>query len=187
MSGGYAYGDPEPVEECGCCGGEARAEHCDVGIGYAQISEFVCVQCGASPEWNGGAMVWVEPDLPSGLGQRVTGYHITASGHVFETTFDQDHEVLYRRMRTSRSEQVSGGAVRITNLEGFAVDLPPFMSARAKRALSRVLKKADWSWGDPYVMRWGENRGEEMTRSALATAVSLLPEGSVPPAESPSP
>ncbi|RUU97855.1 hypothetical protein EOB36_25470 [Mesorhizobium sp. M6A.T.Cr.TU.017.01.1.1] len=81
MSGGYGYGDSEPVEECGCCGGLARAEFCDVGVGYAQVSEYRCTQCGASPttvrDGAGRYVVsWEQPSSPSSLGEVVTGYLI---------------------------------------------------------------------------------------------------------------
>jgi len=180
MSGGYVYGDKEPVEECGCCGGEARAEYCDVGIGYAQVSEFRCIECGATPEWKDGKSVWTEPERPSERGERVTGYLITASGNVHETTFEQDHQWLFDRMGTTQSREIANGAVRITNLEGFAIDLPPFMTQRARRALARIVKDAEWKWGSPYVMRWGAGRGEFMTRAELAVAVSKLPEAPAP-------
>lgn len=44
---GYCYGEPELTAECGCCGGEARAEWCDVGVGNVQITPFQCLDCDA--------------------------------------------------------------------------------------------------------------------------------------------
>ena len=168
---GYAYGDKEPIEECGCCGGEARAEFCDVGVGYARVSVYRCTECGASP----GRGEWEVPPSPSSIGEIVTGYLILPSGSVLETTFDRDHQHLYRTMRTNLSLLLSRGAARITNLEGFAVDLPSFMSPRVKRALLRTLKNADLSWGLPYVMAAGAGRGREMSIYELMKEVSRLP------------
>lgn len=185
--GGYAYGESPPVTECGRCGGEAHAEYCDVGVGYVQASEFMCSSCGAVPIREEGHTVWKSPPSPTVRGEAVTGYVVTAEGFVIETTFDHDHEWLFRRMGTNRSRLVSDGGVRITNLEGFAIDLPPFMSRRARRALARVLKAADWSWGDPYVLPWGADRGREMSRGELAAFVSRLPESRPETASAPSP
>lgn len=195
MSGGYVYGESEPVEECGCCGGEARAEFCDVGVGYAQVSEFMCTECGAFPQERQAAdgtwtCDWVRPPSPSERGEHVTGYLVRENGTVFETTFDEDHAVLYARMRTSLSALLSRGAARITNLEGYAIDLPASMPAKAKRALGRVVKeigRREEGWGLPYVMARGWERGQEMTVAELMAEVSRLPESPAAGAEGPLP
>jgi len=194
MSGGYCYGEVEPREACGCCGGEARAEFCDVGVGYVQVSEFACTECGASPEHRRSAtgewiVEWIRPPSPSECGMRVTGYLVRENGNVFETTFDEDHQVLYARMNTSLSGLLSRGAARITNLEGYAIDLPAFMPAKAKRAFGRVVKQidAEGRWGLPYVKMAASTFGREMTRAELMAEVAGLPEGEALETEVPVP
>lgn len=190
MSGGYVYGESEPCEECGACGGEARAEFCDVGVGYVQVSEFVCTECGAVPEERRGAdglwaREWVRPPSPSSRGERVTGYLIRENGSVFETTFDEDHQHLYAMMKTNLSRLLAKGSARITNLEGYAIDIPAFMPPKAKRALARTVREIgrhDSRWGLPYVKRADEQSGREMTHAELMAVLSRLPE-SPPPLE----
>lgn len=48
MSGGYAYEDDEPVENCPYCATPCRADFVDVGVGFTQCGPFHCEQCGAS-------------------------------------------------------------------------------------------------------------------------------------------
>ena len=48
MSGGYAYGDNEPVEHCPYCNTVCRADFVDVGIGYVQCGPYFCDKCFAS-------------------------------------------------------------------------------------------------------------------------------------------
>lgn len=183
MSGEYTYGEKEPTESCGCCGGPAYAEFCDVGVGMVQIEPYHCSLCGAVEPSIGSD--WVRPPKPSERGERVTGYLIDEHGTAFETTFDDDHRELYARMRTSWSELRARGCVRITNLEGYAIELPPFMTARTRKALSGTLKVIGEDaatvvggrrpWGPPYVLKAGEWRGAEMTHAELMSAVSRLP------------
>lgn len=48
MSGGYAYGEPEPKERCPYCGALCCADFVDIGVGYQQCGPFHCERCGAS-------------------------------------------------------------------------------------------------------------------------------------------
>lgn len=176
---GYTYGEQEPTEECELCGGEAVAEFCDVGVGMVQMSPFHCFDCGADldPLVDGKRLNgWVLPEQPSARGERVTGYYITPKGAALEMTFDEDHSEFNRRMGTSTSALLSKGWIRITKLEGYAIDVPQFLTTQSRRALGRVMKiiEAD-GMGDPYVMMHGENRGNEMPRRAVMYLVSRLP------------
>ncbi|MNU37789.1 hypothetical protein D3C71_264470 [compost metagenome] len=177
---GYTYGEQVPIEECGLCGGHARAEFCDVGVGMVQIEPFHCLDCGAelNPLVNGEYLPgWVLPAPPSSRGERVTGYYITSKGTPLEMTFDDDHDAFNRRAGTSTSELLWRGWIRITLLEGYAIDLPQFMSTKARRTLGRVLKtiEAESEMGDPYVRMQGEDFGSEMPRPSIMSLVSRLP------------
>ncbi len=177
---GYAYGEQIPTEECGLCGGHARAEFCDVGVGMVQIEPFHCLDCGAelNPLVNGEYLSgWVLPPSPSSRGERVTGYYITSKGTPIEMTFEDDHDSFNRRAGTSTSELLWRGWIRITKLEGYAIDLPRFMTTKARRALGRVMKtiEAEDEMGDPYVKMQGEDFGAEMPRSSVMSLVSRLP------------
>lgn len=177
---GYRYEDEQPVEECGLCGSEAHAEFCDVGVGRVQISPFHCFGCGAELEplgANGEHLSGWHLIRPSDRGERVTGYYITHVGGVLEMTFDDDHDAFNRRMGTSTSRLLLDGWVRITKMEGYAIDLPTFMSAKTRRALARVMKDIETGddLGDPYVRTHGHDFGSEMTRLSLMSAVSRLP------------
>jgi hypothetical protein len=177
---GYCYGENQPTEECGLCGGEAHAEFCDVGVGMVQIAPFHCMGCGAelNPLGPDGQHLsgW-HLQRPSERGERVTGYYITHVGGVLEMTFDDDHDAFNRRMGTTTSRLLSEGWVRITKLEGYAIDLPGFMTSRSRRALLRVMKQieAEDAMGDPYVMIHGETRGDEMPMRTVMSLVSRLP------------
>jgi hypothetical protein len=48
MSGGYAYGEHEPVEKCPYCGAHCRADFVDIGVGMQQCGPYHCDNCGAS-------------------------------------------------------------------------------------------------------------------------------------------
>lgn len=180
---GYTYGEREPVEECPCCGGKAYAEFCDVGVGMVQIEPYVCSDCGTSEEhtvrvqqpdgsWR---WTWQRPLRPSKRGENVTGHIIRPNGFIFEMTFDEDHAAFVRRMKTSMSALLANGCIRTTNLEGFCIDLPPFMTREARRALKKVLDEVSEKWGRPYVRRFGETFGRDMSRGELAAAISRLP------------
>lgn len=187
--GGYCYGESEPTEECGLCGGEAFAEFCDVGVGMVQMSPYHCMGCGASlnPRLSNGEYAdgWMMPEQPSERGEKVTGYYITPSGHRFEMTFHDGHQEFNYRIRTTTSALLSRGWVRITNLEGFAVDLPPHMSKPTRRALKKTLEDLDNErrWGNPYVLASGADHGEEMDWRAVMSLVSRLPEDAITPLE----
>jgi hypothetical protein len=107
----------------------------------------------------------------------VTGFYITHTGFVIEMTFDEGHLEFNERTRTSTSARLGQGWTRITNLEGFAIDLPPTMSLKARRALSATLKHIDavYTWGTAYVVQSGDDFGREMTRSEIMHVVSKLP------------
>lgn len=169
---GYGYGQTAPVEKCGCCDGEAHAEFCDVGVGYVQIGPYACSECGATLDRDGA---WKEREQPSDRGERVTGYLILPNGNVFETTWNEDHQYLYEVLNTSRSSILYGGGVRITNLEGYAIELPSFMTDRVRRALVRTLKQADERWGLPYVLPAGACAGRTMSRPEFMALVAGLP------------
>lgn len=177
---GYCYGEASPTEECGLCGSDAHAEFCDVGVGMVQISPYHCMGCGAelNPLGPDGDHLpgWVL-SRPSERGERVTGYYITHIGGVIEMTFDDDHDAFNARMGTTTSRLLMDGWVRITKLEGYAIDLPTFMSAKTRRALSRVMKQIEAAddMGDPYVKVQGHEFGNEMPRQAVMSAVSRLP------------
>lgn len=176
---GYTYGEQVPTEECGLCGGHARAEFCDVGVGMVQIEPFHCLDCGAelNPLVNGEHLPgWVLPAPPSSRGERVTGYYITSQGTPLEMTFDDDHDAFNRRAGTSTSELLRRGWIRITKLEGYAIDLPEHMTTKARRTLVRVMKIIDAEgMGNPYVMRLGADRGTEMPLAMVMSFVSRLP------------
>jgi len=171
--GGYCYGEPEPVEDCPCCGGEAFAEYCDVGVGMVQIEPFRCSVCGAIESMQNPG--WEVPPKPSELGQEVTGYFINEKGYVFETTFRNGHAELFAAMKSSWPAQRAKGCVRITCLEGYAIDLPPFMTDATRRALSKTLKEIGERWGLAYVVEAGEIFGGMRTRSRIMSIVSRLP------------
>ncbi|NTF17691.1 hypothetical protein G6L37_04710 [Agrobacterium rubi] len=109
----------------------------------------------------------------------MTGYYITHVGGVIEMTFDDDHDAFNRRIGTTTSRLLMDGWVRITKLEGYALDLPPFMTAKTRRALSKVLKQIEDTdeMGDPYVKLHGNQFGNEMPRQSVMSAVSRLPVG----------
>jgi hypothetical protein len=178
---GYCYGEKTPTEECGICGGEACAEFCDVGVGMVQIGPFHCMGCGAqlNPLGPDGQHLpgWQLPSPPSSRGERVTGYYITHGGAVLEMTFDDDHDSFNKRMSTTTSRLLADGWVRITKLEGYAIDLPAFMTSKTRRALSRTLKviEAEEDLGEPYVKMSGETYGEFIPRIAFMSLVSRLP------------
>lgn len=48
MSGGYAYGDHEPTENCPYCGTVCRADFVDVGVGFTQCGPYHCEACESS-------------------------------------------------------------------------------------------------------------------------------------------
>lgn len=48
MSGGYAYGEHEPTENCPYCDTVCRADFVDVGVGHQQCGPYHCENCGAS-------------------------------------------------------------------------------------------------------------------------------------------
>ena len=48
MSGGYAYGEPEPTRQCPYCKANCDADFVDVGIGYQQCGPYHCDNCEAS-------------------------------------------------------------------------------------------------------------------------------------------
>ena len=48
MSGGYLYGESEPIEPCPYCGTPCRADFVDVGVGMTQCGPYHCEHCGAS-------------------------------------------------------------------------------------------------------------------------------------------
>ncbi|MCS4089193.1 hypothetical protein [Rhizobium sp. BK176] len=179
--GGYCYGEAEPAEECGLCGGDAYAEFCDVGVGMVQISPYHCGDCGSSlsPLLPDGSYAngWVPPPTASERGARVTGYYITHVGHVIEMTFDEGHLEFDQRTGHTTSGRLYQGWVRITNLEGFAIDLPPAMSLKTRRSLAKIVKDIDTTqnWGVAYVMQSGSDRGQEMTRAQIMSVASRLP------------
>lgn len=175
---GYCYGEPEPTAECGCCGGEARAEWCDVGVGNVQITPFQCLDCDAvlDPIVDGVRMEgWIPAEAPRA--GAVTGYYVNDRGIVVDMTFDRGHAEYNALMDTTTSALLARGWVRITNLEGYAIDLPCFMTARTRRALSDLMKRIDNEarWGLPYVMASGAQHGREMTYLEAMAIVSALP------------
>jgi hypothetical protein len=178
---GYSYSESEPTEECGLCSGTAYAEFCDVGVGMVQMAPYHCGDCGAelSPLGPDGKHLdgWVPARPASERGERVTGYYITHQGSAIEMTFDQGHREFNERTRTSTSSRLARGWVRITNLEGFAIDLPSAMTGKTRRTLARLLKEiaeAD-QWGTAYVFAGSGHPGGEMTRLEIMTLVSSLP------------
>lgn len=48
MSGGYAYGQHEPTENCPYCSAVCRADFVDIGVGFQQCGPYHCTDCGAS-------------------------------------------------------------------------------------------------------------------------------------------
>lgn len=48
MSGGYAYGEHEPTENCPYCATVCRADFVDIGVGFQQCGPYHCDNCGAS-------------------------------------------------------------------------------------------------------------------------------------------
>lgn len=48
MSGGFAYGEPEPKERCPYCNALCCADFVDVGVGMVQCGPYHCEACGAS-------------------------------------------------------------------------------------------------------------------------------------------
>jgi hypothetical protein len=178
---GYCYGEATPVEECGLCGGPAYAEFCDVGVGMVQIEPFHCIGCGGelNPLGPDGRHMpgWQLPRPPSSRGERVTGYYISHLGGILEMTFDNDHDAFNRRAETTTSRLLMDGWVRITKLEGYAMDLPRFMTTKTRRALGSILKtiEDEGDMGDPYVKMSGDNFGAEMPRQTVMSLVSRLP------------
>jgi hypothetical protein len=178
---GYGYGEAAPVEECGFCGAPAYAEFCSVGVGMVQIEPFHCIGCSAvlDPLGPDGdhLLGWHRPEPPSSRGVRVTGYYISHLGGIIEMTFDDDHDAFNRRAATTTSRLLMEGWVRITKLEGYAIDLPRFMTAKTRRSLGRVMKiiEAEDEMRDPYVKMQGDDFGSEMPRPSVMSLVSRLP------------
>lgn len=176
---GYCYGDKEPLEECGLCGCEAWAEFCDVGVGMVQCGPYECTGCGAAlnPLVGGQHLEGWHLIKPSDSGERVTGYYLTPRGGVIEMTFERGHSEFNSAKNTSTSALLTDGWVRITKLEGYAIDIPPFMSAKTRRALASVIKEIEIAdnLGDPYVMFHGSDRGEFIPRMSLMAMVARLP------------
>lgn len=175
---GFVHGEAEPTEECGCCGGEARAQWCGVGIGMVQIEPFQCLDCGAllDPLVDGQRVAgWVPAEEPEAA--RVTGYYIDDRGGVVPMTFDRGHAEYNDMIGATTSSLLSGGWVRITNMEGYCVDLPPFMTAKTRRALSTVLRDIEEQrgWGTPYMKAMAEERGREVHWTEVMAVASELP------------
>lgn len=175
---GYLAGDPEPTAECGCCGGEAVAQWCGVEVGMIQIAPFRCMDCGAQldPIVDAERVTgWVPADEPAEA--RITGYYVNDRGGVISMTFDQGHAEYNDMMGTTTGGLLHRGWVRITNLEGYAIDLPPLMTARTRRALSELLARIEdeRGWGVPYMKAMDEDRGREAHWTEVMAVVSRLP------------
>jgi hypothetical protein len=174
-------------EFCPCCEGIAKAEFVDVGVGMQQVSPFQCLDCGASEDIRVSYVdadgitrwTWGQPSSPEP--EKVTGYYINPKGRIFEMTFDDDHDRFCVAHSTTNGQLLHSGWVRITNLEGFAIDVPTWMTNETRRALRDVVKPLIETWSFPYVMPVGENRGEDMTLPQLMTLVSKLPNEPQPP------
>ncbi len=191
---GYAYGDSQPVEECPCCGDEAHAEFCDIGVGFQQISPYHCFGCGATegegPPFNPDGTRshgWSVPPRPSERGETVTGHYVNPKGHVFETTWKDGHAEFVRRRGTSQDALRHDGWIRVTNLEGFAISLPRFVTPAAARALREVVEGVQARWGLPWVTTWDDQRGREMSLPGLMATIARVPREAplpeVPPAQ----
>lgn len=48
MSGGYCYGQEEPLQNCPYCDMPCHADFVDIGVGYTQCGPYHCDICGAS-------------------------------------------------------------------------------------------------------------------------------------------
>jgi hypothetical protein len=157
-----------------------------------QIEPYHCIGCGAELDPLGPDRVrlkgWQMPRPPSSRGERVTGYYISHLGGILEMTFDNDHNDFNRRAGTTTSRMLMDGWVRITKLEGYAIDIPRFMTAKTRRALASVLKiiEDEGDMGDPYVKMSGDTFGSEMPRQSVMSLVSSLPKepGEPSPGES---
>jgi|GEM_PF-6412524 len=179
---GYRYGDPVPIETCPCCGDDAHAEFCDIGVGMQQIEPFHCDSCGSTqgygPDFNpdgSRAHGWSLPSKPSDRGENVTGYYIRPAGHVIECTWKVGHKEIAERRNRSQSALRHEGWIRVTNLEGFGISLPPFVGAEAAIALSEVVEQVEACWGLPYVTTSDSDKGREMPLPELMRVVSRLP------------
>lgn len=180
---GYHYGDSQPHEECPCCGGQAFAEFVDVGVGMVQCQPYECQECGAvqgaedpqrlpSGGWSHG---WAVPRNAQDRDDAVTGYYVKPNGRIIETTWDRGHREIASRMGTTEWALRLQGWIRVTNLEGFAVSLPPFVGAAAAKALREVVECVEERWGLPYVSHTGNPRGAQMGLGELMSAVARLP------------
>jgi hypothetical protein len=175
---GYLVGETAPTAECGCCGGEAVAQWCGVGVGMVQIEPFRCMDCGAQldPLVDGErATGWVSAAEPAEA--RITGYYVNDRGGVISMTFDKGHAEYNEMVGATTGGLLHRGWVRITNLEGYAIDLPPFMTSRTRRALSDLLGRIEdeKGWGVPYMKAMDEDRGREVHWTGVMAVVSRLP------------
>ena len=100
MSGGYLYGESEPIENCPYCGYPCRADFVDIGIGMQQCGPYHCERCYASEigpydedrelseaEKKTG---WYEPDSEPGTSANVIGGKVVSykqMEHLYKETF----------------------------------------------------------------------------------------------------
>lgn len=126
------------------------------------------------------------------IDENTSGFFILHDGRVITTTWDYDHaETADRLYGCSVLELVDAGSVRITFLEGFTIQLPPFMSDLTRRSLKAVVDQVQDEYGLPYVVHFDDTRGAEMPVSRPMASISSLPRQKVYPSpltmEGPSP
>lgn len=144
-----------------------------------QIEPFRCFDCGAvlNPLVNGEYLDGWVPEESEIVTKRVTGYYINARGSVIPMTHDRGHAEYNEMIGATTGRLLHSGWVRITNLEGYCVDLPPFMTSATRRALSETLRliEHERGWGVPYVKAMADERGIEMHWAEVMALVSELP------------
>lgn len=112
MSGGYAYGEQEPKEQCPYCRARCFADFVDIGIGYQQCGPYHCQRCGASEigafddkrprtarEIDTG---WYEPNSPAGSSANVDADGNFISWHEADTLYRAGHGVAPRYDKLGR-------------------------------------------------------------------------------------
>ena len=88
MSGGYAYGEPEPKERCPYCKALCCADFVDVGVGMVQCGPFHCEACHAS-------QIGPYDDLrPLTAAEEAFGWYAPASVPGSSANVDEDGRVV---------------------------------------------------------------------------------------------
>ena len=109
------------------------------------------------------------------MNNKITGYWITAEGVIYECTWKQDHDFVAPMVGDYlQSEALAAGWIRITFLEGFAIDLPSCMTPNLKRVFMGLVKDLMFEHSDPWVSLANDRFGSTMNRLALVKAVSLI-------------